>query len=132
MNYELAKELKDAGFRQDGVFFHWTLTKKGLILRYKLTKKQRHQMELLGIDVVAAPTLVELIRECGDNFAGMLHKPAMGDSPASCKVFSKFYLILPEPARCYQSFLNGVVVSRPTPEEAVAKLWLELNKKSVL
>lgn len=54
------------------------------------------------------PTLSELIQACGEKFNN-LHRTNVDNWACSSK--------------------NGVTLHGPTPEEAVAKLWLELNKK---
>ena len=95
MNYELAKQLKEAGFPQTGEFFY---TENESICNSK--------------DVgVHKPTLSELIEACGDKIiclerglkSGWFAFPTRRDAKP-----------------------NG---NGDTPEEAVAKLWLELNKK---
>ncbi len=76
MEYELVKELKDAGFQWDDVEFFY-------------------------------PSLSELIEACGDGF------------------FSLFRY-----KNCYEA--NGDLGKEGrgiTPEEAVARLWIALNKK---
>ena len=100
MNYALAKQLKDAGFPKD-----WS-------------QMENHDPELLVLswDIYGSgysPTLSELIEACGEDFRWLKLRTkdlwlAQGrPHPVGKK----------EP-RCYA----------PTPEEAVAKLWLELNK----
>ncbi len=100
MNYKLAKKLKDAGFSQ------WNHQKKGD--RFcKGTKKECY-----------IPTLLELIEACGDGFQ-ILDKTSAytWDALSDDKPF------LSEPRSAdYEG-------SGKTPEEAVAHLWLELNKK---
>ena len=84
MNYELAKELKDAGFPQDGI---------GQFIDVKL----------------ASPTLSELIEACG------------GES-----------IIVLTIGKAYTTALHGAtgfICNDSTPEEAIARLWLALNKK---
>lgn len=92
MDYKLAKELKDAGF-----------------------KFRRHQLpanELVGIEVdnelLPIPTLSELIEACGEDIEG-LHR---------IDVYWYAYSIPHIDKR----------VEGKRPEEAVARLWLELNK----
>jgi hypothetical protein len=64
MNYELAKELEEAGFPQGGKG-SWTLPPDRLLAR--------------RTDRVYVPTLTELIEACGDHF-GSLHR---GHDPAN-------------------------------------------------
>ncbi len=98
MNYELAKELKDAGFpqKEKGTL----LFKEGI----RLTDTQEYWNE----NSAYAPTLSELIEACGDGFIQLER--------------------LPDRWMCY--FINdrGWTEGK-TPEEAVARLWLALNKK---
>lgn len=87
INYELAKELKDAGF---------PMNKKCLC------------KEEICIHI-SYPTLSELIEACGGNLGKLVQE-----------VKGEWY--------CYDksriSCLKG-----STPEEAVSRLWLNLNKK---
>lgn len=94
MTYELAKELKDAGF-------------------HRANQWLRH--EGLNEDL-PQPTLSELIETCGDGFRSLLRSIegtwiACGEgADADCLLF-------------YERR------SAESPEEAVAKLWLALNRK---
>jgi len=95
MNYELAKQLKKAGFPQPTLVNPIT----GVVGREVLERRPYE------------PTLSELIDTCGDNFVAL------------SKMGEDWY--------CAE---NGVPVrlianESKTPEEAVAKLWLALNKK---
>jgi len=85
MNYELAKQLKDAGFPQSKYCDH------------------------CGTDFgdKYEPTLSELIEECGDDIS-YLEKKVNG------------WMV--------SNSMGLVEVVAPTPEEAVAKLWLKLGK----
>ena len=65
-------------------------------------------------DRVYLPTLEELIEACGDEFRGL----EVGDWPAEDK--SHIW---------YAKSKSQVIAEGSTPEEAVANLWLELNKK---
>lgn len=59
-------------------------------------------------------TLSELIEACGDNFATLIHDKNKRKN-------SKWY---------WWSFpYEGIGARGLTPEEAVAKMWLKLNKK---
>lgn len=96
INYELAKQLKEAGFPQktEGQFV-MMIDKNG----YE-GKIQR--------DVVYTPSLSELIEACGDKFERLMRVTKTIWSVTDTRGFRYDY---------------------STPEEAVAKLWLELNKK---
>ena len=96
MDYELAKQLKEAGFPDISWF--------SLIVNGS-TDEIRYQM----------PALSELIEACGDEFL-YLKKYLAGDghqweASGNTKIGE------------YDMFFVG-----KSPEEAVAKLWLELNK----
>lgn len=120
INYELAKELQDAGYPQP--FDKTTYRKhgsraykfgiKGLKIIPSPTAKQYNQMMLVGLDVVYIPSLEELIKECGDcGFALIIGK----------KDWEAYSYYAEDD---YQFKEVG-----STPEEAVAKLWLALNNK---
>lgn len=101
MNYELAKELKDAGFPQTG---------KGSFL---ILKPADVGMSTASQTMKYVPTLSELIEACGvgnfilrnDLLTEAWHAQKDNDRKICCGG-------------------NG-----STPEEAVARLWLALNKK---
>lgn len=92
MNYELARQLKEAGFPQDGI---------GQFVDTKL----------------ASPTLSELIEACGDDFDGLMPQRRVKNSLGKFVAMKDRYESLSD---CFFG---------ETPEEAVAKLWLKLNKK---
>lgn len=102
MNYELAKELKDAGFPQvpDGLG-RW------------IDKFSQTYSAFAPADTSDAyiPTLSELLKACGGKFNVLQQK-----DDESWWAFSRN-------ARPAKS------TSAPTPEEAVTRLWLVLNKK---
>jgi predicted nucleic acid-binding Zn ribbon protein len=99
MDYTLAKKLKDAGFVQKG---------KGYIERWDFA-----QDEPLYI-----PTLSELIDACGERFEE-LNKIGHGIKP---KWNAASY-------SCEECGWDGMEVGRGlTKEEAVANLWLAINK----
>lgn len=85
MNYELAKQLKDAGFPWKGPFF----------------ENEEYYREYY-------PTLSELIEACGDKFDALVSSERSGGWMATDG--------------------RGLSGDGSTPEEAVANLWLELNK----
>lgn len=104
MNYELAKELKEAGFPQPFLdkkgIAHGALLYPGNPYAYGMEDKQ-----------VYAPTLEELIEACGERF-GTLERTSIG-------VFGAY--------KKGDMMVNGV---GSTPTEAVARLWLALNRSS--
>ena len=103
MNYELAKKLKDTGFSQFG---------SGITLGGGVIK-----------EYVYVPILSELIEACGDNFESLV----CGRNLSGKIMWSATTLVLPvggtsDPLYPQTNFLYD------NPEEAVAELWLELNK----
>ncbi len=108
MDYELAKKLKDAGFPQVPNY-----NSKGNLVGFGLYGKELKN-ENWGV-ITSVPALSELIEVCGDRF-GSLSLFHGGEGWIA------------------ESFEDGGIVSvktdfYKTPEEAVANLWLELNKK---
>lgn len=101
MNYELAKQLKDAGFPV--IWENDYYTPEGMIFRSNSSRP------IQGNEIFI-PILSELIEACGDDFKELK------------KIGGRFFAMSEKHAG-YSKRENG------TPEEAVAKLWLELNKK---
>ena len=108
MNYELAKQLKGAGFLfiEDDPSLPMKIGREvELVCNFTFGDNKTYY----------CPTLSELIKACGDGFnylerfKGKWFASECGD-------------IIEDADVCKQS--RG-----KTPEEAVAKLWLELNKK---
>lgn len=101
MNYDLAKQLKDAGFPQKGV---WGISHKagtGILLKHST---------LAQLPELYCPTLSELISECFGNDLD----------------FQLVNTTLTEHWNATNRMKTG---NGNTPEEAVARLWLALNKK---
>jgi len=93
MKYELAKELKEAGYRQ--------------------TPQGKFYIDADNADVgITAPTLEQLIEACGERIAGI--------DRYSEKWVAVAYFDSEED--------DGTIAEGSTPTEAVAKLWLALNK----
>ena len=106
MNYELAKELKDAGFPQSGQF--------GFSRKRDGSPVYNGPAYLINDeDWVVAPTLEELIEACGDGFLS-LSRWQSGNS-------WHWY--------CNDDETGAVASEGTTPAEAVARLYLALNKK---
>lgn len=110
MNYELAKELKEAGFPQE--------------LEGKFINSESDILETIYRDgSVYLPTLSELIEACGDGFWELGKKPLGELDPDYRKDWET------------KGFSGKVGEQRmhetrgSTPEEAVAKLWLALNNR---
>lgn len=106
MNYELAKKLKDAGFSfiechlETCPYVGGSLDDSGKNYHY--------------------PSLEELIEACGEEFKGLIY----GESYEVGKPWGAYRIILG-----YECGLNSPETEGSTPSEAVANLWLELNKK---
>lgn len=99
MNYELAKQLKDAGFPQ----------------KQHYNSDTGYRDDFRSPELVAYPTLSELIGACGDKFRGL----EVGD-----------WLAEDKSVIWYAKSKLEIIVEGNTPEGAVANLWLELNKKN--
>ena len=110
MNYELAKKLKDAGFPDSKEWNEHTTLMHG---------------NFFMTDGHGVPTLSKLIKACGEEFLNLeRHKgnPFTSDKKQiwwSCCIKDRGTLLT-----CGKNGEFGF----KTPEEAVAKLWLELNK----
>lgn len=91
MKYELAKQLKEAGYKAP----------------YARTEQYYSDVNI--------PTLSELIEACGDKFYAL----------------NKLGNPFPNEDWCAEgeTLPDSMDFTGSTPEEAVAKLWLELNKK---
>lgn len=100
ISYELAKELKDAGFPQEGI------------------NKERG-FSLDTFEPIMLPTLSELIEACGSRFI-QLTRTRDGEWIAAGQITGES---INTPKALGGEFEN-------TPLEAVAKLWLAFNKKS--
>jgi hypothetical protein len=94
MNYELAKQLKEAGFKQHG-----------------------DNQDGYANDGGYEPTLSELIEACG----GILVWGCKDHNYYASKQFC------PTEHKKLEDVIEANTEGK-TPEEAVAKLWLELNK----
>ena len=104
MNYELAIELKEVGWDQHLGGMRW-LTEDG---HHYCGGNEQHAKE---------PLLSELIEECGERFANLCQVHEEGER------WDKWS------ARSTDD--SGAITEyAPTIEEAVAKLWLALNKQN--
>jgi len=108
MNYELAKQLKDAGYKQKNVGMFVYKNDKGHIGEIAGGRYFNNE-DIKEEDVYYQPTLSELIEACGDGFY-ILRKLSTG--------------FVAEDAAYDKTLGQG-----KTPEEAVAKLWLKLDEK---
>ncbi len=98
LSYKLAKQLKEAGFPQDNLYFYYV--DKNIECSWV-----RHTTG----EGIACPTLPELIDDCGEEFYKLVN--LNGDSGWHAEG---------------HNFKGGKIGK--TPEEAVAKLWLKLNE----
>ena len=112
MNYELAKELKDAGFP------------------FKAPFKEQEDLYFRGVKnaivviencVFGWPTLSELIEACGNRFASLKLGTKRIDET---KISNWWYAYSGTDIDA-----NGFEADGSTPEEAVSRLWLVLNKE---
>lgn len=108
MNYELVEQLKDAGFHQFSLPFE----------RSAYNHTAWIQNPGNPDELVYKPTLSELIEACGESFNSLSRVNKNGSEAVADKEDMIWK------ASCWEQF-----VLSETPEEAVAKLWLELNKK---
>ena len=108
MKYELAKKLKDAGFPQSVIYYEECYI-NGVKCNYG--NDQGLESEQNG-ELVMIPTLSELIKACGKHFYSLELKSSPPDHWYATTLGK-------EERMCF-----GL-----TPEEAVANLWLALNKK---
>ena len=101
MDYELASQLKDAGFPQGGTG-GWTFPPDKLVARHT--------------DRVYLPALSELISACVADFQRLQKVPVES--------------IVSESGAKWQALARGACEYGASPEEAVARLWLACNRKS--
>lgn len=113
MTYELAKQLKDAGFPQRHSTHAYCLDGKHIAwMTDAFDPKEDQCMHCGRGEHILIPTLSELIEACGDRFGSLVNE---------------LHEIIRWSAFGNDVYSNSVEVGK-TPEEAVAKLWLELNK----
>ena len=104
MNYELVRELKEAGFPQD-------LGGQREERCYIHERGHMYTYENASFDVeLYIPNLEELLEACGDAFSSLNRFPHVW----TCHGYGKTSIEIKE---------------GKTPTEAVARLWLALNKK---
>jgi len=130
LDYKLAKQLKEAGFDQK----YPDVKHSALGQRYWMYDESDNDYidiihdgygsnALDEEDLTLIPTLSELIDACGDKFAGLTPEKEGWDNPKT---------IGWEASGAYSGSCIGeaiIIKNQKTPEEAVAHLWLKLNKK---
>jgi hypothetical protein len=105
MKYELAKQLKDMGFPQNPV------GRQGQLNAAQFMENEK-------IELCYFPTLSELIEACGDGFKNLDRDTTTEELFWLCNnYFEK------------EGEVSTSMTEGKTPEEAVANLWLALNKK---
>lgn len=117
ITYELAKKLKDAGFKQETAPISLYVWIDGAHAPYKLVDGYK---DILNIKNCAyCPSLSELIEACGEWFFTLIKMPG-----------EEWRINEPKPyTSITRQMVNGTeYIIGKTPEEAVAKLWLKLNK----
>ena len=112
MTYKLALKLKNAGFPQENCDFYFHGVRR---LYY------RESGVGLAKLTVGSPTLSELIKACGEGFYG-IRVWSDTDDKIGYQAMDDWHS---EEEHC--GMIGATFGS--TPEEAVAKLWLEINKK---
>ena len=142
MDYKLAKQLKDAGFKQDGNGKIMTSLQSSMEQYNGDFYVCRHHQEtegyedccecsddgpcteaLLREDDVYLPTLSELIEACGDRFE-FLNIDNVG-----CEISSIGWIAGEKSIVMIGDEIVYAVGKGKTPESAVAKLWLKLNQE---
>ncbi len=103
ITYKLAKELKDAGFPYKGNSYHTVYPEGEPIPKYFMQRVPE------GDRGIRVPTLSELIEACGDDFGDLTR----------------------ETDDRWIVHKSGTLLASQggSPEEAVAHLWLALNKE---
>lgn len=119
IDYKLAEELKDAGF-----VFKEVDTKSSTLVGTLISSTGFTDGELIvfkdNSTIYFLPTLSELIEACGNNFRNV----SLTTEPS--KLWHTTGVNVPQPnePRYVFSVFDGY-----TPEEAVVRLWLALNKQ---
>ena len=117
INYDLAKKLKDAGFPQviwSGQSYWEIHSQKEPVA---LMAERFMENEAIG-DKVKIPTLSELIEACGDRFFSLFQ----------CKGHAGNGHCWKADAEDSMGRVTIAAFDHPTPEEAVANLWLKLHE----
>lgn len=115
MDYELAKQLKDAGFPQNGAGKYRT-EKMQSVYDNGIGNNPRYSARTYD-EKLYIPTLEELIEACGDKLFALFRKgPTVWVADGGEWIGGYFG--------------NEYCIQGKTPSEAVARLWLALNKNS--
>ncbi len=119
MDYELAKQLKDAGFPRKGNDSNW-------ICEHANPAINCSQMDICD-SIYNPPTLFELIEACGDRFKCLIQDDLFAEVP---KLPNPKVMFHAEMWQRDKTIWMNTMFEGSTPEIAVAKLWLELNKNN--
>lgn len=114
MNYKLALELKEAGFPMPDRPKVWAVTKNHSEYENDLAYAQDSFVELPDKKAMFLPTLSELIEACGEDLSHI-------------KKWNGHWWAVTHSR--FDENGNNFEECALTPEEAVARLWLALNKK---
>lgn len=128
ISYELAKRLKEAGFPQDNSqWILYTLDTPSI----EVSQKDYYALRSSDLgklpvgQILAAPTLSELIEWCGDEFASLCQGFAFQEKPEDGKIWfckHRFWSSL-DPDE-----VNKNIKFYSSPEEAVAELGIAMHK----
>lgn len=118
MTYALAKKLKDTGFPQNGGLLYFAADTIGL--RLNVVGFQKGDITIPD-GATKVPTLSELIEACGKRTVAIFRWEE-GDCTA--------FVVENQTSWIDQTF--DYIARGSTPEEAVANLWLALNKPTNL
>jgi len=128
LSYFICKNLKEAGYPQpygksieDQRYFYLSRFEGEKIILFAFYNLENAKYDDGSVidyakDLVYRPTLSELIKACGDKFSAL----SRYDSPGITEEIHTTF------QACYERNAYG---HGDTPEEAVARLWLDLNKK---
>lgn len=109
MNYELAKELEVKGFPYTNEMYRRELV---------CSQNSYGHLHTRGCgELLPVPSLSELIIACGDDFGSLTYE-----------TFKQYKTGVPGWFAREANELRNFNESGSTPEEAVARLWLSLNK----
>lgn len=115
MNYELAKQLKDAGFQQiwrDNGVYYLSDGSRVLFQQIKYATDDRGMVISYAERLTSIPSLSELIEACGEMFTNLEQRYDQSHAK---------YV--------WCAWAEHIYAHGSTSEEAVAKLWLALQKK---
>jgi len=115
MNYELAKELKEAGFPQKHGRYLEYWDEGGGVWNCGDEPVSTYRLE----ELIYNPTLEELIEACGDDFDEL--KAPHHRQQEGYPEFDEWW--------AEATIKTGICTKGKTRKEAVARLWLALNKK---